>query len=216
MNDIINEVKDLVNKDDNVLALYMYGSRVYQTNKADSDFDFIMVVGDKSNNIAEQAILKNADVTVYNAHEFQQQIINHEISVLECLFLEDKYKVKENIAWDFNLDLPQLRKSFSAKSSNSWVKAKKKLTVEADYNLYIGQKSAWHAIRILQFGQQIATAGKIINYSDSNLLLPEIIKCEDWNTLDTNFRNTYNNESTKFKLVAPKEVNTTSNKPKMK
>lgn len=215
--DIINEVKNLVNTDDNVLALYMYGSRVYQTHKDNSDFDFIMVVNNKDDNHAEKLISQQADVTVYNRHEFEQQIKEHEISVLECLFLDEKYKLKEDIKWDFTLELPQLRKSFSAKSSNSWVKAKKKLTVEADYNLYIGQKSAWHAIRILQFGQQVATQGKITNYAESNLLLPEILKCEDWTTLDNSFRNIYNGESSKFKLVAPKEItNVITSKPKIK
>lgn len=216
MNNIINEFKNLVNNDDNVVALYMYGSRVYKTNSPESDFDFIMVVENKENTITEKIISQHADVTVYNTSEFQKQIDDHEISVLECLFLDNEYKLKETCKWSFTLQLPQLRKSFSAKSSNSWVKAKKKLTIEEDYNLYVGQKSAWHAIRILQFGQQIATTGQINNYTESNALLSEIIKTKDWLSLDGNFRATYNNESTKFKLVAPKEVAPVIIRPKMK
>jgi histidyl-tRNA synthetase len=202
MIDKINKIKGLINTNDNIVSLYQYGSQVYGTSNPQSDMDMIMVVKDL-NGVTNQSDLSDIDITI------------SEISVLECVFLPEDKILKNQKEWDFILDLPTLRKACSAKSSNSWVKAKKKLIVEEDYNLYVGQKSAWHAIRILQFGQQIAINSKIIDYSSANEFLHRIISCNDWEALDKNMRSVYNEESSKFKLVAPKEV-VINNKLKMK
>jgi predicted nucleotidyltransferase len=214
MIDKINKIKGLINTNDNIVSLYQYGSQVYGTSNPQSDMDMIMVVKDL-NGVTNQSDLSDIDITIYDMEGFQNQINAHEISVLECVFLPEDKILKNQKEWDFILDLPTLRKACSAKSSNSWVKAKKKLIVEEDYNLYVGQKSAWHAIRILQFGQQIAINSKIIDYSSANEFLHRIISCNDWEALDKNMRSVYNEESSKFKLVAPKEV-VINNKLKMK
>ena len=125
---------------------------------------------------------------------------------MKCLFLNNKKIKKNELDVNFSLNKNTLRHSISAKSSNSWVKAKKKFIVEEDYNPYIGQKSAWHAIRMLDFGIQLATLGKIENYSSSNKLLNKITSCKSWSEIDENFRFMYNEKSSQFKLVAPKEI----------
>lgn len=215
--DIKQNIYNIVKNDDNVIALYNYGSHVYQTATEKSDTDFIIVLKEKNNLLAVNEIIKHADVNIYEKLEFEKLIEEHEISVLECLFLKPQYIWKESNKWDFNLSLPQLRKACSAKSSNSWVKAKKKLIVDEDYNLYIGQKSAWHAIRILEFGRQIATTGKIDDFTAVNHLYLPILACPDWLTIDSKFRQVYNSTSTNFKLVAPKEtIDTKDTKNKFK
>ena len=187
--------------DNNILAAFDYGSVVYGTHKENSDHDLIVVVKSKKDMINSQY-----DITQYTEQEFKSSIDSHEISALECLFLAPKHVHKNNLKIEFNLDKSILRTSISAKSSNSWVKAKKKFIVEADYNPYIGQKSAWHTLRMLDFGIQLATLGKITNYSESNLLLNSILECKSWNDIDKNFRIIYNSKSSNFKLVAPKST----------
>lgn len=199
-------------EDKNIIAIYHYGSYVYRTNTEKSDKDIIVVLDDteKSTEIIEE-LKKEHDVNIYSKKDFENLIKEHEISVLECLFLEDKFILKYQ-QWDFNLDLVKLRNSISQKSSNSWVKAKKKFIVEKDYAPYIGQKSAWHAIRMLDFGTQIAQHGKIIDYSNKNSTLKEILNCNTWEEIDNSFRKEYNETASIFRQFAPKEI---SNKPKM-
>lgn len=200
---------------DNIVAAYNYGSVVYGTNTEKSDVDIILVVHavtpEVSNLINEHKNSKsdklNIDIQAYTKEEFIQKIHEHEISILECLFLPEKDKLIENIKWDFHLKLPLLRKSISEKASNSWVKAKKKLIVEKDYNPYIGLKSAWHSLRILNFGIQIATYGKIVNYAVTNELFQPILSCKSWEELNSKYKAVFNETSSRFKAVAPKEVN---------
>lgn len=199
---MINQIKDNAN----VLNIYMYGSRVYGTNTESSDFDYIVVVEDfeTKQSLSNLNKTQNEDFTFYTKEEFQEQVDLHEISILECLFLEDDKILKKTVDFNFSLDLEKLRPSISQKSSNSWVKAKKKFVVEKDYAPYIGQKSAWHSLRILDFGCQIAKTGRIYNYAQTNDLLPLILSLNSWNDLDDNLRAINRSKNTEFKKLAPK------------
>lgn len=195
--------KELIDNTD-ILALFDYGSVVYGTVSPQSDHDLIAVVKDTAlpMNLSKEKL----DVTVYKESQFKDMVAQHEISVLECLFLDTKHVHKNTLNIEFKLDKQTLRSSVSGKSSNSWVKAKKKFIIEEDYSPYIGKKSAWHAVRMLDFATQIAKDGKISNYSSTNLLFKEVLKCETWEEIDQNFRLIYNTKASEFRLVAPKEV----------
>lgn len=214
-NNQIKEINQLL-ENNNIVAMYNYGSQVYGTTTPKSDHDFIVVSKELLTEKEMSDFNQFGDINNYSVEDFKKLINEHEITALECLFLPKEHVWKEDVTWDFNLTLADLRKSCSAKASNSWVKSKKKFIVEEDYNPYIGQKSAWHAIRILNFGTQIATTGKIEDYSKVNDLLTQILECNTWEEIDAKFRKTYNGQSSEFKLVAPKEVVEQQAKPKMK
>lgn len=117
---------------------------------------------------------------------FLNMIDNNDIVALEAIFLSDGHgywyglDCKHNEYRDrFVLDKWKLRTSISSICSNSWVKCKKKLTVEKDYNLRIAQKSLWHSLRLYMFGIQIATDGKITDWGCANHLWNEIENAED-------------------------------------
>jgi len=112
--------------------VYQYGSRVYGNFRKNSDYDFVVITNNKPNNQYSDNLI---NINFYTPEEHQQRIDDHEISALECYFLDPKFVLMEKKKFTFNLDLVKLRHSLSAKSSNSWVKAKKKLTVEKDYDL---------------------------------------------------------------------------------
>lgn len=212
--EIKEQIQEYIKMEDNIIALYDYGSIVYQTNNKNSDHDVILILKNKEDFKTIDYLNQWLDVNVFSKEEFQNMIHEHEISALECLSLNNENIWKETHTWDFQLHLPTLRNAISAKSSNSWVKAKKKFIVEKDFNDYIGKKSAWHAIRMLDFGTQIAKYERIMNFKSMNDLLPQIMECHSWEEIDSKFRKTYNETSSAFKLVAPKEIN--YNKPKLK
>lgn len=206
----MKEFKEYINKNSNIISCFYYGSRVYGSHKEDSDFDFIVVVNEK-----EDITYNGCDITVYTKEEFQEKIQQHEISILECLFLPSEKIIKNEQSWNFQKDLGVLRKSISEKSSNSWVKCKKKFLVEKDYNPYVGKKSVWHSLRILDFGRQIAIHDKIIDYGSMNQYYEPIMSCNSWEEIEQNFKKFYNQKATEFKLVAPKGVENSNNKPKI-
>ncbi len=200
--------------------IFLYGSSVYKSTSSLSDVDVIVVSDNKddewnplfSSKIAKMLGIDEVprlDVSNYSLEEFVEGINNHEISFLECLFLPPSLVVFSNGNMpEINIDLPKLRESISRKSSNSWVKAKKKLVVGEDYNEYIAKKSLFHSLRILMFGQQIAEHKKIVNYSVANDYWEDIKNMPpDWSALDLKYKAIFNAESSKFKLLAPKSCN---------
>ena len=118
-------------KDEQIIEAYMYGSRVYGTARSNSDWDFIVIVG-AHDKYTEQYSDNLINVNFYYPFEHHQRVSEHEPSALECVYLPDQFilKMKDpNFYKSFKPDLTKLRHAFSAKSSNSWVKAKKKLWI---------------------------------------------------------------------------------------
>lgn len=202
LNKICNEL-NIENHRLKLFSIFLYGSRVYENHTKDSDYDFIIIrrqLDYKIDSVKTSDGMINA--TIYSPQGFQKAINEHEISVLECLFLSNDNIILNNKNWEFNLNLNQLRKSISAKSSNSFVKAKKKLLDDEDY---IAKKSLFHSMRIIIFGKQIAQYGKIVDYKEANFIWDDIQELElDWKIWKEKYNNYRNNLLTEFRKIAPK------------
>ena len=187
------------------LNIYQYGSRVYESISDSSDYDFIMV----GNHSESKREFTNSEIscTIYNVEEFKKLIAEHEISVLECLFLSESNILKQKVSFDFSLELPKLRKSIAKKASHSFVKAKKKLTIKEDYNQYVGLKSLFHSFRIIIFAIQIAEYGKIVDYTAANDYFVSIFSDPtlDWEYLKDKYKPMHNKLMSNFRKLAPKE-----------
>lgn len=184
-----------------VKAVYLFGSRVYGNDKKGSDYDIKVIANGTRSNLE----IRNG---LYNLHiitppDFQTLLNNHNPGALECYFSPESAKIYENVKWDFNLKPASLRHSYSRVSSNSWVKCKKKL--EHD-EYYIGIKSLFHSIRIPMFGYQIATEGRITDFSCANDIDKELFSRYDWawEELDDTFRNRRLQAMTNLRSVTTK------------
>lgn len=196
---------ELVKIKDHV-SFFSYGSSVYG-NKRPSDYDFIIVSDFKKEQFNDVFCVKGQTVeiqlTFYTNDEFIEMLKSNEISAIECLFLFneslsrdihnlDNEELKDN-ALAFNLthelfsnnvvynylrpDL--LRSSLSKKSSNSYVKAKKKIILEKDFDLKTSLKSLWHSFRMVSFGLDILNSRyNDCHFSICNDLYHEM--CEDY------------------------------------
>lgn len=191
---------------DHVLAIYAYGSRVYGTQSETSDYDYIVVLDDEAGESkdAQQYDSHKGDLSVHTYLEssWESHLTNHKIFALECnsmfpLGRKDTFK----------LDLPTLRKEISGKASNSWVKCKKKLTVEVGEE-YIGIKSLFHSFRIPIFGIQIAQHGKVVDFSAANHIWDELkvldLKSITWEELNAKYKPLHNQLMTEFRKYAEK------------
>lgn len=168
---------------DHEICRYARGSVVYGTfEEGVSDRDWLVVVDDScQDNLAEypkhtyQESVGEDDYQFITENDFIEMVKNSNIEALECVF--SKPDVND---WKYlklvkqYLDNWKLRQSVSAICSNSWVKCKKKLTVEKDYNLRVAQKSLWHSMRLYLFGIQIASTGGIHDFSAANWMWDEI------------------------------------------
>ena len=157
--------------------MFERGSYLFGTNDKMSDLDFGFVVPDNfdlsnttsttepgyENRIFSTSMERfgqHADIQYVRESDFIEMIREHRIFALEALFQDCCHRYLIH----FNLDRWKLRQEFSGVSSNSWVKAKKKMTVEKDLDMRCGAKSLFHSIRILMFAVQIAKWGRIVDY----------------------------------------------------
>ena len=186
-NETINsDITKLYNTADyKVLGIYKHGSQIYGTAHSDSDIDLIIILDKKPERSSENLLYGPYDIVEYDLSEWRLKRENLDVDVVECLLEPSSAILSFSEDMGFfaeKLDLTKIRSSFSKAASNSWVKCKKKLTVESDFDPYIAKKSLWHSLRILMFGIQIMNTGKIYNYSEANELYKEILKKDsnDW------------------------------------
>lgn len=168
------------------------------------DLDGDLVVGSKLPDI-------QCDYEFVTESTFLQMIDNNDIVALEAIFvpngmwfgLTEKHFEYQN---RFKLDLWKLRECVSSICSNSWVKCKKKLTVEKDYNLRIAQKSLFHSMRIYMFGVQLAKNGRIVDYSCAKQLWYDISKVEEptWEYYKTTYQKKFNELRSELVELCPK------------
>lgn len=185
-----------------VFNIYLFGSRVYGTHSDSSDWDIIIVAKNSVESIEIKSNLYN--IHIYTPDKFQQDLDWHTPKNLECIFAPDWAKLKEDLKFDFKLNIPKIRHATSHVSSNSWVKCKKKLQIANEYN--IGVKSLFHAIRIPMFSTQIVNFGEIVDFQCANWVWNKIKEKEwNWEDLDKEFRELHNSTLSDFRKVATKE-----------
>ena len=195
-----DELTHLLHNDITIINVYQFGSTNYHTHHEKSDRDYVIVAEmDKEfTEIKPQGI----SLQVYTLEHFQRELDNHKIEMIEAV----AHPLIENVKINYTFDPIKLRHSVSMKASNSYVKAKKKLTVEKDY--YVAKKSLFHSLRILNFGIQLCqNSGEIVDWNMKSLY-DEIMDLPDdetkWNEWEDNFKKRYNALHSAFKLVAPK------------
>lgn len=185
-----------------VYEIYPYGSRVYGTNSVSSDYDFIVVYSGNYEKDGQQYDSHDGrhSAHTYSVEKWKEHLASHKIFALECSFLEGPYK-----KMPVTIDKSVLRVEISSKSSNSWVKCKKKLEVENDY--LTGIKSIFHAFRMPMFGIQIVKYGKIVDYSEANQLWfeefkPMLTERPSWSDIKPIYQPRHNALMSEFRTYA--------------
>lgn len=205
-------------KNKNILDMFIYGSICYKTNNENSDIDILCIV-EKIEEYKEIETIKCKDFIIdfhyISKLEWIKEIKNCSEFVYEIIsVINTKYMLKYN--WDFKklilYDKQLIRKSFSSKASNSFVKAKKKMTIEVEKginvekNIYIGQKSLWHSLKILTFGIELINTGTIqLNNEELKNMYQDILKIKTWDSLKEKYKPIYNKLHSQFKLLTNKE-----------
>lgn len=204
----ILDLTGLTEKD--VIAVYRYGSRVYGTASEQSDHDYIVIHKGSSSNDAQQYDSHTKDLSVHTYHEesWQRHLDAHKIFAMECYSIDPTYRSSVKSPFTFTLNHAELRKEISSKASNSWVKCKKKLTVEQGEE-YIGVKSLFHSFRIPMFGIQIAQYGRVVDFTTANSLWfdelePILYTKPVWEELKEKYQPRHNALMSEFRKYAEK------------
>ncbi|EFC37296.1 predicted protein [Naegleria gruberi] len=139
-----------------------------------------------------------------------------------CILIENEKYFITNIKT--GIEKSSFRSPFSRKSSNSYIKTKKKLCVEHD--LRVGLKSMFHSMKILIFAIQILKFGFVYNFEEANSHYEYIMSFNNdiekeqewydnvWNQLDAKFKIIKKDLEREFHLLAPKIGKQQNNKKK--
>ena len=199
--DILNKVSLITNIPKNQLFwVSVYGSPCYKTNNTNSDIDIICLTFEE--NIDKEYHIDNISIRLIDIDLYIDKLWNLE----DMVILESYYsniKLKEDVKIDFELDKEKLRRLVSSTSSNSWVKAKKKIN-QGDYNT--GMKSAFHSLRIVMFGIQLAKYNKIIDWECCTTIWSELNEKQlTFEEIKKQYTKLRNNLLTEFRLLCPIE-----------
>lgn len=189
-----------------MVKYFVFGSQVYGTATEDSDCD-MYVIGDGQ--VEVPFINTNGfDIHQITEDEFQSMVEENHIVVMEAYSMSNpKFK---NFEFDMNIEQDKLRRMISGYVSNSFVKAKKKLKVEKDYDRKASMKSLFHSIRIAMFGTQLAEHGKVVDFTCANHYWEEIKKdymLPDEEVLDlikAKYQPIKNKHMSEFRVFCPK------------
>ena len=211
---------------EHIICSFPYGSMTYGIKPTEySDIDIVAIVDDSMdfsmycNEIYEEKTKTNIngrdieiDAQYIRESKFIEMIKNHHIIALESLWLpKEMINGTYDYAKYFELDKWKLRQTISSIVSNAWAKCHKKLTVEKDYDFYRGLKSLFHCLRLLVFGIQIATYGKIIDYSEANhywedLWDKNIVPSHKWEDYKAMYQPELNRLKSEFVKLCPKPM----------
>ncbi len=174
----VNEIIKSLKIEEDILAIYPYGSRVYGTASETSDYDYIVVT--KGAFLNSGAFKQNAissddrkiQAVLYSRTGFIDALNNYEMGAIECIFLDSSQVLLSK--WPFRIqkwDTKEMANKVIQKASASWHIASRQ---SKDGFKAIAKKGIFHSLRILMFGLQLKEYQTIYNYSEANELKSEM------------------------------------------
>ena len=189
------------------INIYEWGSRVYQTATEFSDWDYIAIVPDNFPKEPDQYEFGNRTYNIEHESDWLAKLKRNSVEALECLSLSPKFIVKKTKSYPFTFNPDGAHAAISERASIAWVKGKKKLTIEKDFDWRGGKKSIWHSLRLYMFGTQCAQYGSIVDFTEANSYYNDIVVAkhgntgkEEWEYLKESYHDLNNYWHSKMKL----------------
>jgi len=182
-----------------IQCIYLYGSRCYGIDREDSDYDFTVVAKASVENV--EYVFDNFNIHVQTADYFQKRLDWNDPKVIECLLWSQQNSIVENLNFEIKIVPSKYRHAVSQISSNSWVKAGKKIE---QGDIFIGQKSLYHSLRIPMYAIQVMKHGDIIDWKCANKYWEDIIQNDNWESLAKKYKPIRNKIMTEFRELCPK------------
>lgn len=192
------DIKDIASvielKEHRIENVYLYGSRVYGTNRIDSDYDIKVIA-------YSMMVDKEFHEGEYNIHVttpdiFRDKLFQHDISALECINAPKFARIQIKKNYNFVFNVRKLKKMILSQAYTAWRKAEHRIN---NGDLIRGEKSLFHCFRILTFGMQLVKHRKIVDFSEANVYWEQISNLSEekdynfeWEYYRSNFKPKYN------------------------
>jgi hypothetical protein len=215
-----------------LLNIYLFGSRLYGVHKQNSDYDFIGICGGEyfyayrlidSTIPAEMSPTGEAlDININMMHltYFKESLKDAYINSVMLCFIPPSFVFLElvDIRSEFLLHLPNIRQSVQMDSTHNFAKAKR-LWRLGDF--YTAKKNIVHGIRYLNYSLQLlGPKGSIYDFTAGNEYWSEVMALPEpgsgdtngkensslWRAIDARFAPIYKDLTEKMKLYCDCEV----------
>jgi len=181
--------------DKDVLNVYIVGSHLYGNSCPESDIDLVVIVKNSCekmfhhseivHKIHKEEEIKNIpfryenngiDITTYTQDLFTNHLEKNLIKSILCLYVPQRFRLKETINFleMLKLDFNRLRESIYSIAWKVFLRGRYIIRKEPEKE-HLGKKNIVHAIRYFLYGIQIAKNQKIVDYSCANEHYKEIM-----------------------------------------
>jgi len=173
--------------EEEIVAIYPYGSQVYGTASMYSDHDYILVA---KNSMLNSGAFKNNAVsndnytiqgTLYSRGGFQDAINRYEMPAMECLSLEPEQVLLKK--WPFKIqkwdNKEMIDNVIKLASASRHIADKQAKTGEFGEFKDRAKRGMYHALRILMFGEQLKEHQMIVDFQASNDLHARVMAIDD-------------------------------------
>lgn len=159
----------LKRSDAEVLGACRCGSRVYGTAGPRSDEDFFVVLHEEK---ARPDLLfrGGANFVVHGLGSFREALADQSVFALECLFAPAEHRLKVGAMPAYTVDRARLAASAGARSASDFAKAERTFAEEP----LAAKKKLFHSLRVPMFARQVASRGRIVDFTEARPLWVEI------------------------------------------
>lgn len=161
-----------------IKKVFQFGSRVWGSTSAQSDWDFFVVIEGYSGVVHPELDLslinQEVDVSAYSEERWKELLLAHDMLVLICEFFPPQFTWKNTYDGRAKVSLKTLVRGVSKEMSTCLSLSNIHFVKNGDKRT--GIKNFVHATRYLAFGTQLATQGRLTDLGASNATLKEALQ----------------------------------------
>lgn len=167
-----NVLKTLSLEDDEVLNVYLVGSRLWGVFSHHSDWDFIIIHAAWKSKPLDQHT-HNYDAHILSRKDFMEAIGKHSMQMLVCLWLPKQFVLRETFdpRLNFKLDKSALAHVMQQQKTRD-IRMAEKYCLKSEVQRC--KKTLIHLFRLLLLAKQIAEKGFIGDYTCANEMAIEM------------------------------------------
>ncbi|KAL0477606.1 hypothetical protein AKO1_015440 [Acrasis kona] len=180
---------------DQILNIYLFGSRLYQCHKSHSDYDLIVVVNGDYFDGSKLIETETLNINIYHLEYFKFLLFNNIVWVVMLIHVPKEYIWKQTFQLkDFYVQNNiKLKNSALMDSAHHYAKSKKLWMADAEY--YISKKNIVHAIRLLNITLQLLSTNKVTDFTVGNDIWRDIVndkvhEASEWTIYEQQFKST--------------------------
>ena len=163
---------------DRIKKVFQFGSQVWGSNSAKSDWDFFVVIENYTGVVHPDLDLSlvdyEVDISAYSEERWQELLFAHDMLVLVCEYLPPQFIWKNTYKASTEISLKTLVRGVSKEMSTCLSLSNVHFVKNGDKRT--GIKNFVHATRYLHFGTQLATQGRLYDLGASNETLKEALQ----------------------------------------